>query len=326
MIMSDEEKDKLIKEKLSNDTYVFSGKEEYNNKIVTELDSSKIKPNRFTKIEKKIFIFSFLIILIFAIIAYYYYNKYEKAVVNIDKPISEVNTNENKIKENEIQDNTKKLVKEENNTVNDDKTKKIKVEVPQKQDDNLEENTTENEEVVEQEARNEFEKRLQDEIKLYSLSINRFDGNIDSKEEYTTLIVAAIIAIDENKSEVTRSDAAKFIEEFVGAKISNPLDIDSKYVKYNENTDKYYLIKEGNPYIFEESKILNFNITSDTDDKLEVTGTIEKNSKTDINVYQFSAYLTKNKPQIYYFTHKIDGFNYKLIKTDKNKNIVIEKL
>lgn len=325
MIMSDEEKDKIIKENLSSDKYVFSGNDEYDENIMKKIEESNIRPSKFTHTEKKIFALLICIIIFLIITTYYYYNKSQN--IEIKSEYANLNSEKNEIVD-EMTGN--KL----SNSVNDEKekneTKILKVEVPEINKDKTEVEEAENAESNIQNANNEFEEKLIEEIKIYSLGIDRFDGEFDSKDENTLLAIMAMntISIRDNisKTEITAEEVNKIINELTGNQIkAKNLETNEAYVKYISQTNKYVLVQKGNPYIYEQCKILNFEIISGNDDQLEVSGTLEKTVQSDTFTYAYTAYLTKNKDESEYFSYHIDDLSCKLQKVDRNENIKIEK-
>ena len=71
MTMSNEEKDKVIKETLATDNYVFSGNDAYSTIINTEIDEANIKPVRYTRNQKKVVLALFILLIISVLINVY---------------------------------------------------------------------------------------------------------------------------------------------------------------------------------------------------------------------------------------------------------------
>lgn len=328
MIMSDEEKDKLIKEKLATDKHVFSGIDEYDKKIMTEIEESNIKPAKFTHREKKIILIAFFLVVFFILTTYYYYNKYENAIISSNRPISTLDkeiTNELSKEENTSKDNEK--VKNETVNKNATETKNeaevSKIQIPEISNENTENN---NENKDEQSTSNERGEILKKELELYSLGINRFDGELNSKEENTILVIMAMNAKNDNKSEITVEEVNRFIKAITGKNLNFAGDVNPNYIKYIDQTKKYVLMQKGNPYIYEKCNILICDIISETEDKIEVSGVLEKTVQSDKYTYRYTAYFMKNKEENEYFTHYIEDFSYKFQKKEMNDNIQIEKV
>ena len=328
MIMSDEEKDKLIKEKLATDKYVFSGIDEYDKKIMNEIEESNIKPSRFTHREKKIITIAFFLVFFFILTTYYYYNKYENAIVNPNTPTSILDKEiTNELPKDENIEKDKEKVK--NETVNEsteeakNEIETSKVEIPEINKPNEELANGNNDETNLPNERGEIFKK---EVELYSLGINRFDGELNSKEENTILVMMAMNAKADNKSEITVEEVNNFVKAITGENVNFEGDVNPNYIKYIDQTKKYTLIQKGNPYIYEKCNILICDIISETEDKIEVSGVLEKTVQSDKYTYRYTAYFVKNKEENEYFTHHIEDFSYKFQKKEKNDNIQIEKV
>ena len=329
MNMSNEEEDKMIKEKLSEDKFVFSGQDEYNDNINKEINTSSVRPSKFTHKQKTIFLVVILVIIFTIPIIYFCYSKSNNArnlAVNPKEQQSNI-----VLKDEIIDDLDENKLKKENTTLKNETKKPVQVDIPQVEKKTTEE-TTEAEggqepEPDPKELADEFEKKLMNEIEIYSLGINRFDGKLDSQEENTILIIMAINSISDNKSEVSSAEASKFITDLTGQTMKEKKpDINQNYLRFIPDVNRFALIKEGNPYIYETSKILTFNIRTNENNKLEIVGTIEKTTKTQIETYEFTAFLTKNEKEPKYFDYRIDSVNYRFIKSDKSDNILIEKV
>lgn len=329
MNMSNEEEDKMIKEKLSEDKFVYSGEDDYNNNINNEINASSVRPSKFTHKQKTIFLVVILVIIFTIPVVYFCYSKSNNArnlAVNPKEQQSNI-----VLKDEIIDDLDENKLKKENTIPKNETKKPVQVDIPQVENKTTEE-TTEAEggqepEPDPKELADEFEKKLINEIEIYSLGINRFEGKLDSQEENTILIIMAINSISDNKSEVSSAEASKFITDLTGQTMKEKKpDINQNYLRFIPDVSRFALIKEGNPYIYETSKILTFNIRTNENNKLEIVGTIEKTTKTQIETYEFTAFLTKNEKEPKYFDYRIDSVNYRFIKSDKSDNILIEKV
>lgn len=326
MNMSNEDKDKFIKDNLSQDNYVFSGNDAYNAIINTEIDTTKIKPKRYTYKQRRIVIILLILLALSMILNGYFLsgrgirlgaNTYKEVTIS---PI---------YIEDEIEDNI--IIKEDEA---DNKADEItNVVVSQVEKDSLVVNTIVPEKTEEEIKKNENDAKefakiidedaLKQELKMYALGLGRFDDIIDSKEENTVLLIITANTMQVQRSSnkdskkasnyaTTKDNVDKFIEELTGKKPDNVLESYNNFIGFSQASNAYIWGKDGNPFGSEKYEVLTLDFTEKNNSGFKVSGLIEKTLNGKRYVYHFNATISSNGDNYSYNPYQIKTFTYNL--------------
>lgn len=327
MIMSNEEKDKLIKDTIAKDNYVFSGNDAYSEIIRTEIANSKIKPSKFTNFQKNmIIVILFILLIISIIINILYFSGMEislsKESAEIVKPyviednLSTEDDIENKLEENTAKDSSQNTTQTKIQNTNIQNLVVTEIE-------NNDNNSADDEQAKKDYSEQIDEEKLKQELKTYALSIGRFEDIIDTKEENTILLVMAqnilesLRAENTNKSNIgkyalTRENADVFIEEFTGSRPSDILQTYSNYIGYMQSSKSYNWGKDGNPFASEKYEVLSLEFSGKNNSGFKVSGIIEKDYNGNKCNYHFNATISVNKEDFVYVPYTIKSFTYSI--------------
>lgn len=326
MIMSNEEKDKLIKDTLAEDKYVFSGNDAYSAIISTEIDEAKIKPVKYTYTQKRIVIVLLILLALSMILnAYFLSGRGIRLGANTYKELT--------ISPIYIEDGIHDNVEETKNEVEEVPQEATNVVVSQVEKDSLVVNTIVPEKTVEEKTQNENDAKefattidedaLKQELKIYALGLGRFDDIIDSKEENTVLLVMAANAMqtqrtsnkdtsNASKYATTKENIDKFIEELTGKKPDNVLESYNNFIGYSQASKAYVWGKDGNPFGSEKYEVLTLEFSEKNNSGFKVSGLIEKTLNGKRYVYHFNATISSNGDDYSYIPYQIKTFTYNL--------------
>ena len=316
MIMSNEEKDKFIRDTLSKDKYVFSGNDSYKELVSSEIETSNVKPSMLNHNQKIA-----IIVIVVALIAIFSIGKLLPNSKNNIK--NDLLSNQNMSTSVEKQPNNKRddtIIQKTNIEKNENTVNSINVEAVE---------TSDNDKYIKDKELQGFlktinEEKLKEELKMYALGIGRFDKVLNSREENTILLLLAMDFFSElnkynnngidvsNKYTLIDIDANDFIKELTGIKNSKILDSYNNYIGYSEARKAYILGVDGNPFENEEYNVLSCNYSSYNDETFVVSGQIEKTIDRSSYIYQYEAHILRNSDNYKYFPYQIKEFSYKI--------------
>lgn len=336
MNMSNEEKDKFIRESLQKDIHVFSSNNNLELEIEKDINASNIKQRKSTYGERKFT--TFLIILLCVSLgwnAYFVSNSRNKLNYLISQKMPQVTeknndmnntqkTNDNITSTNTENTNVDNTVVEnndiENNNVTDISEITPILPKPDIEDVIIEDKETE---------KNNFaldidEGILKEELVNYAIAIGRFEGQIDTLEENTIALLMAHNSfsskkaqIDSNKISVkyalTADNVHLFIAELTGTKIDNFLNSYSNYIGYSEFSNGYVFGKDANILANEKYEVLELKVKNKNNTGYEITGIIQKTVDNKKCNYEFTAVISAHK-EYTYNPYKINSFTAKLQK------------
>lgn len=343
MSMSNEEKDRFIKENISKDKYVFSGNDAYNTIISTEIDEVKIKPQRYTHKQKRIVLILFILLVASVLLNTYFLTgnrvrlgakTFKEIIIS---PIVIENDIQDKLKDIDDEVKGQEKNKEEENTVAFTQVQKddlsVNVVIPEK----TEEDNQKAEKDSKDYAKEIDEEVLKQELKNYALGIGRFDDIIDSTEENTILLVITANAMESqrytNKDAkkasnyaTTKDNVHKFIEELTSIKLNNPLVSYNNYIGYSQASNAYIWGKDGNPFAGEKYEILTLEFNEKNNSGFKVSGLIEKIANEKRFVYHYNATISSNGSDYSYNKYQIKTFTFKLTEGEDEVFRLIDKV
>lgn len=322
--MSNDDKDKFIKDSLSEDTYVFSGNDAYDAIISTEIDEAKIKPQRYTYKQKKIVLVLLILLCISLILNAYFLSG--NGIKLGAKTYKEITVSPIVIEDNitdKTQDEEAQNVVQEQANVAFSQVEKdslvLNTVVPQKTEEEKEKNEADAKEYSSQINEDD----LKQVIKMYALGLGRFDDIIDTKEENTILLVITANGMqnqrisnkDSKKASnyaTTRENVDKFIEELTGKKPANILESYNNYIGYSQASNAYIWGKDGNPFANEKYEVLTLEFSEKNNSGFKVSGLIEKTLDGQRYVYHYNATISSNGSDYTYNPYQVKTFTYNL--------------
>lgn len=332
MIMSNEEKDNEIRKELQKDTFVFSGNDSFGTIVTSDLESARIKPVQYTFRQKHIIIF-LLILLAISILTNVYIIVLKPKGMNIENMLGKGpepeyvltpsttivdNFAEDKIEDEEIED--EETTEENEVEIIEEDEKEETTEVQELDKSAYEKNKQKFTAEVDEEM-------LKSELKMYALSIGRFEDIINTKEENTVLLIMAknmlesMRTISGNKSNIGKytlilDNTNTFIEELTGNKPSDVLESYNNYIGYSKASNSYNWGADGNPFAKEKYEVLTCEFSEKNNTEFKVSGYIEKSTEQSggdylKSIYHYNAIIVVN-PEYEYLPYRIKSFNYSL--------------
>lgn len=350
MIMSNSEKDEFIKQKFSEDKLMVS-KEQVGVLIKNDIDTSKIRVNKHTYLERRLLVLLVVLLMISVICNIYLIkNRYENPeIFNDEASTQETYLHKNlifdvtpiieKIEENKLQENNVVVDVKENNSEEDNSEPVINEEEstqlpPVDKIEDEQSSTIVDEEVIKK------------ELTEYAITIGRYGSDASALEKNTILLLMADsffndrvstnkgLEISSNgKYAMTSKNVHKFIEELIGLKVDGYLDSYTNYMKYNDNSKFYSAGNDSTKLKNEKYEITSMKVTeTDVAGEYKVIGNINKKSQIEIQEkantriedieanYSFEAILIENKNYTY-VQYKIKDFVTELRPGDED-NII----
>lgn len=344
MNMSNDEKDKFIREALQKDIHVFSSSETLETQIENDINTNTIKLKKYTYGQRRFMWFLVIVLSIsLSFNAYFFNNEFDnkqnknEQIAKNEKDILEnIIIEEDKTVENTIIDNTAI----ENTTINDTNVENANIANPEniyeiaqispKSDivDVVIEDKESNKDTY---AMDIDEETLKEELANYAISIGRFEGQIDTLEENTVALLMAHNNFSNKKMQVTDTKSSLkyaltaenvhlFLTELTGTKIDKFLNSYANYIGYTELSKAYVLGKNGNVLRNESYEVLELKFENKNNSNYKFSGTIQKTIDGNKIIYEYVVAISIHEKYTYN-KYKINSFTAKL--KDGHKDNVV---